>query len=79
MNEVIGLFCSIPAILAQAVGREGMILSNCRVVAEGTAVGVAIAVINRDKASLERMLWYGVLDDGWLALRLRRMHGVVFK
>ena len=51
VNEASRSFPPIPVILPQAVGCGGMILSDCRVVPEGAAVGVATAVINRDKAS----------------------------
>ena len=79
VNEASRLFPPIPAILPRAVGRGGMILSDCRVVPEGTAVGVAAAVINRDKGVFgeDAMVWN---PERWLAddERVKRMHRFVF-
>ena len=54
VNEASRLFPSIPAILPQRVGSEGLVLVDGRLIPEGTAVGMAAAVINRDESVFGR-------------------------
>jgi len=79
VNEASRLFPSIPAILPRCVGSGGLVLADGRIIPEGTAVGVAAAVINRDESVFgeDASVWN---PARWLAggERVNRMNQFIF-
>lgn len=79
IHEASRLFPSIPAILPRRVGSGGLVLPDGRLIPEGTAVGVAAGVINRDKSIFggDADVWN---PERWLVggERFNRMNHFVF-
>jgi len=78
-KEASRLFPSIPAILPQAVSSGGLVLTDGRIVPEGTAVGAAAAVINRNESVFgkDASVWN---PDRWLgdSEKVKRMDQFLF-
>ena len=78
-KETSRLFPSIPAILPQTVSSGGLVLADGRIVPEGTAVGAAAAVINRNESVFgkDANVWN---PDRWLGdnEKVKRMDHFLF-